>query len=271
MNKDLKLEDIYSPVSWELNQVKNEIKRKTDQFTTAPIEADKIIQYFFKASGKGLRPALVALSAKASNNKISSNDKKLVSLAMSAEFIHSASLIHDDIVDESLYRRKQRSLNSKFGNKIAVLAGDAVYTYALKLLTENFDNHITGVYIDCIKKMCHGEIQNLSMKKLTYKRYFELITNKTAELMSACCYTGAIYANGRNRKEIKALKEFGLNFGIAFQLIDDYKDKEAPQFLRKNCLKLAHSYINKALFCLRNIKESIYKSSLQQLADFIIQ
>ena len=269
INKSTELQKILGPISKELLKVKSELKRQINKISKSQIKVDKIIKYFFKAPGKWLRPALAILSARACNPEFSKHGSNLIKLAIIAECIHSASLIHDDIIDEAEYRRNQKSLSSKFGNKIAVLTGDVVYTYALTLLTDNFEKKIVTIFINCIKKMCQSEIFNLTKTISSYNDYLSVISDKTAELMSVSCQSGAILTNSSKNK-IEALRKYGLHFGIAYQLVDDYEDNEVPRTLDSNNIEKAKEYIKQAKDNIKTLNTSEYKSSLENLADFVI-
>lgn len=269
INKFTELQKILGPISKELLKVKSELKRQINEISKSQIKVDKIIKYFFKAPGKWLRPALAILSARACNPEFSKHGSNLIKLAIIAECIHSASLIHDDVIDKAKYRRHQMSLNNKSGNKIAVLAGDVVYTYALTLLTDNFERKVIAIFINCIKKMCQSEIYNLTKKVSSHDEYLKIIRGKTAVLMSVSCEAGAILANS-NKNKIDALRKYGLNFGIAYQLVDDYEDNEVPGNFRINNIEKAKEYIHQAKNYLKILDASEYKFSLENLADFII-
>ncbi len=269
INKSTELQKLIGPISKQLLKVKSKLKRQINKISKSQIKVDRIIKYFFKTPGKWLRPALVMLSAKACNSRIPKLSSGLTKLAIIAECIHSASLIHDDIIDEAEYRRNQKSLSSKFGNKIAVLTGDVVYTYALTLLTDNFEKKIVTIFINCIKKMCQSEIFNLTKTISSYNDYLSVISDKTAELMSVSCQSGAILTNS-NKNKIEALRKFGLHFGIAFQLVDDYEDNEVPKTLDLNNIEKAKEYIKQAKDNIKTLDSSDYKSSLENLADFVI-
>ncbi len=265
----MKLKKIYSPISKELLHVNLEIRKHLQKLARGQKNVDKIIKYFFSMPGKLLRPALVIFSAGVCNLKISRSNHKLILLGLIVEFIHSASLIHDDILDGSPSRRGQITLNRKFSNQIAVLAGDILYTYSLTQLMNNFDKKFLELFIKCIENMCQGEIYNLNNKITSYKEYLEIIIKKTALLMSAGCAAGAMHIT-KDSRMISACKKFGLNYGIAFQLVDDHIDHETPETLKIDNMKKAREYIQKAKKCITILKESEYKTNLINLADYVI-
>lgn len=273
INKSIKLEEIYKPITKELSLMETTLEKQINNISENKNATRTVMEYFFNIPGKRLRPALVILSAKSCSSQphpqLSTFNSQLILLATIVEFIHSASLIHDDIIDESEYRRDQITLNKKFSNQIAVLAGDLTYTYALSLLANNFDKKIMKTFLKCIEKMCQGEIYNLSKTVSSYKEYLKIIKAKTAYFMSACCKTGALLIDS-DEKKVSMLEQFGLNFGIGYQLIDDYVDNEMPDTFEINNIDEAKKYISKAKDCIEILGDSKYKKSLYNLSEFVI-
>lgn len=220
------LDQIYSPIKKDLYQVEIELKKQINSIAMNQKDAD-VINYLFNIPGKRLRPALVLLSAGSVNEQRITNHELLISLATAVELIHSASLIHDDIVDNSTIRRNKITLNEQFGNKIAVLAGDILYAYAFSLLTDKFDKRILRILSKCVEKMCCGEIRELRItnykQQITCEEYLKIIEDKTASFMSACCQCGAIL-HSTDEKLAQSLADYGFILGMSFQIIDDYID-----------------------------------------------
>ena len=279
----MSLKQIYQPISKELSQVEMELKNVVSRLIGAD-NSKQVIKHFFNIPGKRLRPALVLLSAKAvstSDFRLPTSD--LLSLATAVELIHSASLIHDDIVDSADKRREQVSLNKQFGNKIAVLTGDLLYTSAFLRLTDKLDKKIIRILSQCVQKMCAGEINELqntssdtchseSRKKRDKLQrrisYLKIIEDKTASFMSACCQCGA-ELHGTNKKSVDGLTNYGLNLGMTYQIIDDYIDKDSVVVADLG-LRQAEEFASKAKRSIKVLKNSIYKEKLSDLVDYII-
>jgi octaprenyl-diphosphate synthase len=154
-----------------------------------------------------------------------------VKLAACVEFIHTATLLHDDVVDESLLRRGLASANAVFGNQASVLVGDFLFARAFQLMVEDGSLVVLGILSRAAATIAEGEVlQLVTQNDLTTSeaRYLEVIKGKTAALFAAACEVGAVVAD-RPPSETAALAEFGLNLGIAFQLVDDALDYAADQ------------------------------------------
>lgn len=231
----------------------------------------EVFEYFFKNPGKLLRPTLVFLSAGVLNRLQSDSvNHLLVQLAIAVELIHSSSLIHDDIIDGDQKRRGQKTLNNAFGNKIAVWAGDALYTRAFSILSGMFPKDFAVLMIQVTKNMSTVEIQQAISKtdSLAQEKYIELIRGKTALLMGACCRLGGSLA-GAGEKEKSDLENFGINFGMVYQIIDDYLDND-PLRCENVGLEEAHKYALDAKYAVKDFDDSIYKESLIALVDYVL-
>jgi len=224
---NMELERIYKPIVKELCQVEVEIKNQVLSIGNGQKVIREAVNYFFHNKGKYLRPALVLLSAKSVNGNCNAVGKELILLSSAVEMIHNASLIHDDIIDGEKDRRGVLSLNNKFGSEVAMLIGDMLYTKAFLILVNNIDKRVLEIIVDCVEKMCYGEVKEITNPVYNLKEYLEIISCKTASFMSTCCQVGAILGGG-DEKAVKKMKDFGLNFGIAYQLRDDYLDNETP-------------------------------------------
>ena len=183
-----------------------------------------ILNYILKRKGKQLRPILVFLSAGAcgSITKSSYNAATLI------ELMHTATLIHDDVVDESYMRRNMFSINSLWKNKIAVLIGDYLLARGLLHAVRNKEFELLEVVSEAVDEMSRGELLQIRKSRqlnITEEEYFEIIEKKTASLIGACTKIGAITANA-NQDIIQNMFEFGKNLGIAFQIKDDLFDYE---------------------------------------------
>ena len=185
----------------------------------------EIASYLILSGGKRLRPLLTSCCFHLVK-KTKNNNKNYIGLAAAVEFIHAATLLHDDVIDESKKRRGNLSVNEVWGNKTSVLVGDFLFSRAFQLMTKYGNLEILKILSDTSVVISEGEILELSNDKdLTINEdvYFEVINDKTASLFSAACQVGCITANG-STKEVESIKSFGTNFGMAFQLIDDAID-----------------------------------------------
>jgi octaprenyl-diphosphate synthase len=192
----------------------------------------QIGEYIIGSGGKRLRPMLVLLSAHACGYK----GWQQVSLAAIIEFIHTATLLHDDVVDESDMRRGQESAHAVWGNAASVLVGDFLYSRSFQMMVGINSMRIMEVLSDATNTIAEGEVEqllNMHNPEVTSERYFSVIEKKTAKLFEAACQLGAVLA-GRNDLE-PAMAEFGRQLGIAFQVADDVLDYAADaETLGKN-------------------------------------
>ncbi|MFN3966739.1 MAG: polyprenyl synthetase family protein [Endomicrobiia bacterium] len=274
------IKQIYEPISKELSDVEIELKKQINSMVIDDKDVNEIVSYFFSVSGKRLRPALVLLSAKSVNHKLSRPEQssgtpnhKLISLATAVELIHSASLIHDDIIDQASFRRNQPSMNKQFGDKLAVLLGDLLYTRAFLILVNKFDNRILKILSKCVENMCYGEIseqqilqRKINKQRITFEEYSKVLEAKTASFMSACCQCGAILAQAEE-EIFRALKDYGFNVGMAYQIVDDCVDNDSVGISNINHAK---EFAFKAKQSIEVLPNSIYKEKLFDLVDYIL-
>lgn len=183
---------------------------------------DTIMKYIIKRKGKQLRPMFVFLSAKL-HGTVNESTYRAAALV---EMLHTATLVHDDVVDESMERRGFFSINAVWKNKIAVLVGDYLLSKGLLLSTENGEFEQLRILSEAIKQMSEGELLQIEKtRKLNIDEavYFEIIKNKTASLLSSACGVGA-YSTTQNDEICQQMKLFGEKTGIAFQIKDDLFD-----------------------------------------------
>jgi octaprenyl-diphosphate synthase len=183
---------------------------------------DRIMQYIIRRKGKQLRPMFVFLSAKL-HAPINESTYRAASLV---ELLHTATLVHDDVVDESLERRGFFSINARWKNKIAVLVGDYLLSKGLLLSTANKDFQHLEILSDAVRKMSEGELLQLEKSRklnLDESIYFEIITNKTASLLASACAVGT-FTTTQNIETTEIMRNFGEKVGIAFQIKDDLFD-----------------------------------------------
>lgn len=204
----------------ELKKVEERLRQATS--TTSTLTSD-LSRHLLYRGGKRVRPLLVVLSASFG----SYSEEALLDTAAAAELIHTASLIHDDIIDEARKRRGSKSLNYIWGNKWAVLTGDFMFSRACSLLARHAHLGVMEPMTQAISLMCEGEINQLNWiqknKIPTENEYFSYIFKKTAFFISACCLVGA-KVSGLSAGDARALKVYGYHLGMAFQIIDDVFD-----------------------------------------------
>jgi octaprenyl-diphosphate synthase len=179
------------------------------------------------AGGKRLRPVLTLASARLCGYE----GKRHIALATSVEFIHTATLLHDDVVDHSELRRGMATANSLWGNKTSVLVGDFLLARAFELMVEDGSLEVLDILSHASAVISEGEVAQLitaNDTETSESAYMEVIKAKTAQLFAAACQLGAVVAD-RPKVEREALESYGMNLGIAFQLIDDVLDYSAKQ------------------------------------------
>ena len=190
-------------------------------------------KHLINASGKRLRPLLTLAMAAQFND----NSKKPILLAAAVEFIHTATLLHDDVVDESILRRGKKTANIIWGNEFSVLAGDFLFAQSFELMVETNSIEALSSLASASCKITQGEFQQIQIAnkpETSLKDYFEVIGKKTAELFGASCKSGVIVAGG-NVEQQNAAYEYGFNLGLAFQIVDDLMDfNNSPNKMGKN-------------------------------------
>lgn len=224
------MQEIRSAVAAEFEQVNRLI---VEQLHSNVDMVENIGHYIVDAGGKRLRPLLVLLTAAA----LGRCDDPQIKFAAVIEFIHTATLLHDDVVDISSLRRGRPTANAEFGNAPSVLVGDFLYTRAFQLMVQLADPDILRHMADTTNTIAEGEVMQLvraGNAETTEQQYLDVITRKTAILFAAGCY-GAATLCGENEATRQSMRRFGLNLGIAFQMIDDVLDYEGdPAAMGKN-------------------------------------
>jgi octaprenyl-diphosphate synthase len=213
-------QEIFSLVSHDLVRVEEEFY---GHMKDASDVVSSIVRYMHEGGGKRVRPALLLLASRLVSGEAS---QSAVRMAAVMEMLHSATLVHDDIIDEAGVRRGRASANAKWGNDITVLIGDWLYmtAYEMSLAERNFD--ILDVLTGMTRFMVDGEIMQLAMignSQISEVEHLEIVRRKTACMFSACAEVGGIVA-GATGEERCALARYGLTAGIAFQLVDDVLD-----------------------------------------------
>jgi len=213
------LKEITSPIADDLLEFRSFYKQalKTDVFLL-----DQLVRYLLKLKGKEIRPTLVFLSARLFGDI---GERSYIAATM-IELLHTATLIHDDVVDEADKRRGFLSINKIWKNKASVLLGDFLLSRGLLISLENDEFKLLKVLSKAVKDMSEGELRQLKAAKLlnmTEERYFKIISGKTASLISACCECGAISTSDDSEMH-ELMAQVGHNIGIAFQIRDDLFD-----------------------------------------------
>lgn len=215
----MSIEQIRSFIAQDMNDVNDVIRDKLHSHVAL---IRQISNYIINSGGKRLRPALVILSAGAFNYQ----GKYHHNLAAVVEFIHTATLLHDDVVDESELRRNKETANALFGNAASVLVGDFLYSRAFQMMVEVDNMRVMQVLADATNTIAEGEVLQLLNCKdpdVDEENYLQVIRFKTAKLFEAATRLGAILGNATPEEE-EALAIYGMHLGTAFQLIDDLLD-----------------------------------------------
>ena len=215
----LSLSDVTLPVRENLSVFRTFFK---EEISSDVYLLDQIIHYLLRQKGKELRPTLVFMTAR----MFGTVEKASYVAATMIELMHTATLIHDDVVDESDIRRSFLSINKIWRNKAGVLLGDFLLSKGLLIALDHKEYRLLHVLSDAVAKMSEGELRQLKTSNLfnmTEDRYFQIISEKTASLIAACCKCGAIATTDNNRV-IDGMEEIGLWVGIAFQIKDDLFD-----------------------------------------------
>lgn len=256
-----KLNDITKPIAAELAHFESFLCQAI-KAETVPMEV--IMRYVMETKGKRMRPILVLLSTKLHGDI----NEQSFRAATFVEMVHGATLIHDDVVDDANQRRGKDSVRMHFGNLSAVLAGDYLLAKAMQQLAHPEDFNILNEMLHTTAIMSEGELmQNTAVdcfpqsEKTT--QYLNIITRKTAMLMRSCCVAGAMSVKA-TPEQIQQIADFGINFGILFQLRDDILDGENTA----EAQVLLPEYLQKTLDALQSFPESEILNALRDLTFF---
>ncbi len=221
---DLSSGRIFDLIRAELALVEDEFERQASSNIQV---IDYLGEYLRASGGKRVRPALLILANYAVGG--TGNGDNVIRLATVMEMLHTATLVHDDIIDNADLRRSRTSVNARFGNQTAVLMGDWLYMSAFETTVRERSLEIIDILTHLTRKMTEGELIQLTRigrLDISESEYFDILKRKTAFLFSACCEVGAILG-GANSSEQSALREYGLALGVTFQLSDDILDLTA--------------------------------------------
>jgi len=213
------LEDVYAPIVGELQAV----QRLFDEELRCDLPfIDSLCAHIRRFRGKMLRPALTLLSGQACGGI----RQEHVTIAAVLEMVHMATLVHDDVLDESVLRRQTPTVNAMSGNETAVLLGDYLISHAYHLCSSLNSQYVSRTIASCTNTVCEGEllqVHNRDNWRITEEQYLTIISRKTASLTSVACMLGAKYA-GADAATINALESYGMDAGVAFQVVDDILD-----------------------------------------------
>jgi octaprenyl-diphosphate synthase len=210
---------MFEPVRADLEAVEREFERQVQSKVAVIPEIGKYIQ---KSGGKRVRPAVLLMAARLCGYI----GPRAVLNAAVVEFIHTATLVHDDIIDDAELRRGQKSVHSRWGNDVTVLAGDFLYIKSMAMALTQDTLEVVRLLCDVTLRMIEGEIYQLTKNgvvDITEDEHFEIIRRKTAYLFAGCAQIGGMLGEAGEARELE-LREYGFNLGIMFQLIDDLLD-----------------------------------------------
>ena len=219
MENSLALSQIFEPIRADLEQVDREFSRHVQSHVDL---IPKIGQYIQTSGGKRMRPAVLLMASRLSGY---TGDRAVLYAAV-VEFIHTATLVHDDIIDDSDLRRGRLAVHSRWGNDITVLLGDYLYIKSMALALTHDTLDLVRVLCEVTLKMIEGELYQLTKNgdaDITEDEHFEIIRRKTAYLFGGCAQIGGMLGDVPLERE-QALREYGFNLGMAFQLVDDLLD-----------------------------------------------
>ena len=248
---------IFGLITEEMKLVEREFERQA----SSKIQViDYLGDYLRESGGKRVRPALLLLSGKAIST---SGGESVIRLATVMEMLHTATLVHDDIIDNSYTRRNRPSVNARFGNQSAVLMGDWLYMTAFETSLQERSLEILDILTALTRLMTEGELIQLTVlgrSDIPREEYFDILRRKTAYLFSACCEIGGILSSATVEQRT-GLREYGLNLGIAFQLADDVLDFTADdnELGKRSGADLLEGKLTLPLILLRDQKPEIIK------------
>ena len=274
----LRLSDIQSPIAGEMENFE---KKFREAMKSRVMLLDKIMNYIIRRKGKQMRPMFVFLSSGVSG-RITEATYRGASLI---ELLHTATLVHDDVVDDAQFRRGFFSINALWKNKIAVLVGDYLLSRGLLLSMEHGDYELLRIVSDAVREMSEGELLQIEKARnldITEEVYYEIIRQKTASLIASCCAVGAS-AGMAGKETVQKMKCFGEKVGMAFQIKDDlfdYGEEEIGKPLgidireKKLTLPLIHalqhsSWLEKKSVIHKISNESHKQKKVKEVIDYV--
>ena len=211
--------DLYAPIVHDLFEVERILQ---ETLSSSQPGVGRLLQHLTHYRGKRLRPALLLLTAHACGQVVSAHHL----LGAVVEMIHTATLVHDDVLDSATVRRHVSTVNAGWGNQSSILLGDYLFTHAFHLSSTLDDVRACRLIGEATNRLCAGELHQICQRgnlDLTEDEYFDIIDAKTAELTSCCCRLGALYS-GMSEEVVERLANYGRFLGIAFQIADDLLD-----------------------------------------------
>ncbi len=209
---------LFEPIQASLNRVETGLQK---ELASDDSKVDEVIRHGYRLGGKRLRPALLLLTAKAVGEINSTHEL----LGIVVEMIHTATLVHDDVLDEADLRRHVDTVNARWGNETSVLLGDFLFSHSFYLASQAGAEACRLIGL-ATNRVCHGELQQTLAEgdlTLSEQSYYQIIDGKTAELCAVCCELGATYADA-DAEAVQRLASYGRNLGMAFQIADDLLD-----------------------------------------------
>ena len=273
------ISEISQPIKSELDIFKKHFKESIRSNVKL---VDLVARYIIRQKGKKIRPLLVLLSAKITGGITDRSFRG----AVLVELLHTATLVHDDVVDNANKRRNVWSINALFKNKVAVLMGDYLLSRGLMIAVEAKDYDFLGVITNTVKRMSEGEllqIQKTRKLDIDEATYFKVISDKTASLLETCCEIGAMSAT-ENKEYHDAMRRFGQSIGMAFQIRDDILDYEGTMKLigkpvggdikeKKITLPLIHSLKSvsdrEAMYIKKIMKNGSNGEKIKEITEFV--
>lgn len=267
------LSEFLGPIQEELISFESKL---ASLVATSSHTSRKIVDYFFSQKGKRIRPAIFLSLCKS----LSYNGKHKETMACVSEYVHAASLLHDDVVDDSQTRRSRKTAHTLWGRPATILVGDLIYARASELMTETGELEIVAGFARAISQMSEGEIiqlEHIADLDLPEETYFKIISYKTASLLSTSCLSAAVLAKVSEPQK-EALVNFGHSLGVSFQLIDDALDYSSSSSLlgKKNFKDLEEGKVTLPLILLmKKASEEeqakvrdIFQKTSQKVEDF---
>lgn len=211
--------DIFATIADDLRHVEGAIE---DALSTRQDMLEEVSTYLLRAGGKRIRPALILLTSKFPGAQLA----RITPVAVAVELIHMATLVHDDVVDKATVRRGMPTVNAKWSNQVSVLTGDYLFARAFSILAQTGDTRVVGILANVVFEMSRGELAQINsyfQADQTEAQYYERISQKTGYLLAECCRLGGI-VGGADEEQIQALYNYGMGFGLSFQIADDLLD-----------------------------------------------
>ena len=255
---------LLGPIAAELVEVERRLQaelRHPDPYI------DELARHSFRIGGKRLRPALLLLSAQVAGD-INDNHRTLAAVV---EMVHTATLVHDDVLDDAVVRRHRETMNARWNNHSSILLGDFLFTHAFAMAASLDDVFACRTLSDATNKVCEGELRQTAASGefwLSRGDYIDIVQAKTAELCACCCELGVHYAGG-SPADAQRLASYGRDLGIAFQIADDLLDLEGDEAVTGKSLgtDLAHRKMTLPLIYLRDAASKADAARLQELFD----